>query len=83
MYVTNLGNQRLILGLPWLRTWNPDVDWEKGTLQWRENREVDAYDLINHTEEQDSDLALRTVTSNDHEERPLDSSEQKELVQVQ
>src|SRR6266545_4014424 len=37
MYVTNLGNQRLILGLPWLRTWNPDVDWEKGTLQWREN----------------------------------------------
>src|SRR6266511_2336662 len=34
-------------------------------------------------EEQDSDLALRTVTLNDHEERPLDSSEQKELVQVQ
>ena len=34
-------------------------------------------------EEQDSDLALRTITSIDHKERPLDSSEQKELVQVQ
>ncbi len=33
MFVTNLGNQRLILGLPWLCTWNPDIDWEKGTLQ--------------------------------------------------
>jgi len=34
-------------------------------------------------EEQDSELTLRTITSNDHKERPLDSSEQKELVQVQ
>ena len=26
-YVTNLGSDRIILGYPWLRAFNPDVDW--------------------------------------------------------
>lgn len=32
---TGLGKQRIILGFPWLRDKNPNVDWQKGTLQWR------------------------------------------------
>ena len=82
VHVTNLGKHRLILGLPWLRTWNPEVDWEKGTLQWRNNREVNAYSLINYMEEQDSNLALRIVNSIDHEQEHLDNLEQNGLVQV-
>lgn len=34
-YVTGLGRQKLILGLPWLQHNNPDVDWTNGTLKWR------------------------------------------------
>ena len=30
-YITGLGNQKIILGLPWLRK----IDWEKGTVTWR------------------------------------------------
>lgn len=30
--VTNLGKEDLILGLPWLRRINPQVDWSKGLL---------------------------------------------------
>ncbi|KIK60275.1 hypothetical protein GYMLUDRAFT_144746, partial [Collybiopsis luxurians FD-317 M1] len=30
--VTNLGGEDIILGLPWLRKINPEVDWEKGRL---------------------------------------------------
>jgi hypothetical protein len=26
-YVTNLGSDKMILGYPWLRTFNPDIDW--------------------------------------------------------
>ena len=26
-YVTNLGSDRLILGYPWLRSFNPEIDW--------------------------------------------------------
>jgi len=26
-YVTNLGSDRIILGYPWLRAFNPDIDW--------------------------------------------------------
>jgi hypothetical protein len=31
-YITNLGKDRLILGYPFLRTFNPRVDWRKGKL---------------------------------------------------
>ena len=34
-YVTGLGRQKLILGLPWLQKENPLIDWAQGTLEWR------------------------------------------------
>ena len=34
-YITRLGNQKVILGLPWLRKHNPEIDWEKGMVAWR------------------------------------------------
>ncbi len=33
-YVTGLGKVSLILRYPWLQTWNPNMDWHKGTLCW-------------------------------------------------
>jgi hypothetical protein len=30
-----LGNQKVILGLPWLRKHNPEINWKEGTLHWR------------------------------------------------
>ena len=33
-YVTGLGKQRVILGLPWLRKHNPEIDWQTGKLEW-------------------------------------------------
>ena len=34
--VTGLGKQRIILGFPWLKKMNPIIDWQKGTLNWRQ-----------------------------------------------
>ena len=34
-YITGLGNKKIILGLPWLRKHNPEIDWEKGMVTWR------------------------------------------------
>jgi hypothetical protein len=31
-YVTNLGQDCIILRYPWLQEFNPDVDWEEGQL---------------------------------------------------
>jgi hypothetical protein len=31
-YITDLGVDNVILGLPWLRSVNPDIDWDKGIL---------------------------------------------------
>ena len=33
--VSGLGKEMIILGLPWLRQHNPDIDWEKGTFEFR------------------------------------------------
>jgi hypothetical protein len=31
--VTDLGPEDLVLGLPWLRSINPDIDWSEGTMK--------------------------------------------------
>ena len=31
-YVTNISNEDLILGIPWLREVNPDIDWKSGSI---------------------------------------------------
>jgi gag-polyprotein putative aspartyl protease len=33
LFITNLGKDRMILGHPWLHTFNPQIDWTKGNLQ--------------------------------------------------
>jgi hypothetical protein len=35
-YITGLGKQKVILGFPWLRDENPDVDWKTGKIRWKE-----------------------------------------------
>jgi hypothetical protein len=31
-FVTSLGPEKVILGLPWLRHWNPTINWQEGTM---------------------------------------------------
>lgn len=33
-YMTKLGDQRIILGLPWLHKINPQIDWSTGTVRF-------------------------------------------------
>ena len=35
LLVTRLGNQRSILGFPWLNDHNLDIDWKTGEFKWR------------------------------------------------
>src|SRR5215469_13744083 len=36
--VTDLGGEELILGLPWLRRINPEIDWSKGLMSVKKQR---------------------------------------------
>ena len=36
-FVTGLGKQRIILGFPWLRKHNPEINWQTGTINWRKD----------------------------------------------
>ena len=54
-HVTGLGKQRFILGYPWLRDWNPDVNWELGSLRWRDTEGKS----VNNPAEEPSKLKYR------------------------
>ena len=72
-YVTTLGDQNLILGLPWLEKYNPIIDWKEKTLEFRSSPEESAkmfiQSLVQRREEtasekiEDDDLVLRFITS--------------------
>jgi hypothetical protein len=60
--VTGLGKQKVILGYPWFKQTNPDINWKKCTLTWRTEQdkkkptpkpttknEIDSEDRKNHT----------------------------------
>jgi len=32
--IADIGKPRMILGIPWLRRYNPHIDWKKGTISW-------------------------------------------------
>ena len=33
MDICNLGKTKVILGMPWLVAYNPEIDWEKGEVK--------------------------------------------------
>ena len=35
LLITGLGRQKIILGFPWLREQNPDINWQTGELKWQ------------------------------------------------
>jgi hypothetical protein len=46
--ITGLGNQKIILGLPWLWEHNPEINWKEGTLQWRTTTMEEVLDKEEH-----------------------------------
>jgi hypothetical protein len=46
--ITGLGNQKVILGLPWLRKHNPEINWKEGTLHWKTTTVEEVLDEEEH-----------------------------------
>ena len=70
-YVTMIGDQDLILGLPWLEKHNPIINWKEKTLEFRSSSEDKAkvfiWSLAQEQEEttliKDDDLVVRYLKS--------------------
>ena len=77
LLVTGLGRQKIILGFPWLRKTNPIIDWQKGTLEWRQpklekalsEKEKQIRTTTTVLEEEDKEEHLNST------QNPLDDSE--------
>ena len=51
LMIVDLGKPSIILEIPWLKRYNPTIDWEKKTLKWK-NEEV-SEKLIDFQKEED------------------------------
>jgi hypothetical protein len=57
-YVTTLGDQNLILGLPWLEKHNPIIDWTEKTLEFRNSQEDKAKAFIRSLAQEQEETTL-------------------------
>jgi hypothetical protein len=46
--ITGLGNQKVILRLPWLQKHNPEINWKEGTSHWRTTTTEEVLDEEEH-----------------------------------
>jgi hypothetical protein len=53
LFVTKLGKQKIILGLPWLQRENPDIDWQLKTINWRDEPHPRPSSKVTMEEEED------------------------------
>ena len=59
-YVTTIGDQDLILGLPWLEKHNPIINWKEKTLEFRSSSEDKAKAFIQSlTREQEETMLIK------------------------
>ena len=72
LLVTGLGNQKIILGFPWLSEHNQDIDWKTRRFKWRSLRPLKVKRYHNKTDEP-SECAIRTVKTDDNLEVKLHS----------
>ena len=57
LFVPGLGKQKIILGYPWFKQNNPEIDWEKCTLTWQkeqDNHEPAPKPLVEEETDQES-----------------------------
>ena len=64
-YVTGLGKQKVILGLPWLRKHNPEINWQTGTLKWQIRSNLKRFFIFRKKEKTNNgQMANKTSKSN-------------------
>ena len=57
-YVTTIGDQDLILGLPWLEKHYPIIDWKGKTLEFQSSTEDKAKAFIRNLAEEQEEITL-------------------------
>src|SRR5271163_485676 len=74
-FLTGLGNQTVILGLPWLKKHNPLIDWQTGYIAWRDEEKETRTDPKSSMEEEEDQEQWKTRTLN-----PINEEDDNEIV---
>jgi len=75
-YITKLGDQKVILGLPWLKQVNPNIDWLTGRVSFPEEQSINDELEGEELEDDETDTYLHTILK--EEELDADANEDLE-----
>src|SRR6266550_2240433 len=75
-YITKLGDQKVILGLPWLKQVNPEINWSTGTVSFPEERSINDDPEGEELEDDETDAYIRIILK--EEELDVDANEDLE-----
>ena len=65
LYVTKLGKQKIILGLPWLQRENPLIDWKLKMMDWRDEPHLrPSFKMTLEEEEDEFTILTQNPTEN-------------------
>ncbi|PPQ93467.1 LOW QUALITY PROTEIN: hypothetical protein CVT25_005293 [Psilocybe cyanescens] len=62
LFVSGLGRQKIILGLPWLQKRNPNIDWETGKVKWRVSKSICTTTMEEELEETEPIMDITNTT---------------------
>ena len=61
LLITKLRKQKIILRLPWLQRENPDIDWQRKTINWRNEPTLKPSHQVTMEEEEVDQRTISTI----------------------
>src|SRR5258708_18866280 len=79
LFVTKLGKQKIILGLPWLQRENPDIDWQLKTINWRDEPHPQPPSRVTIEEEEEEPTISTRNPTDDFDNIQISHAELEEI----
>ena len=79
-YVTRLGKQKVILGLPWLRRHNPEINLQTGKLKWRTQHNLKRFFIFRKKEKANNGQTENKIPKSDPSPTVMEEIDEEEFM---
>ena len=79
-YVTGLGKQKVILGLPWLRKYNLEINWQTGKLEWRTRPNLKGFFIFRKKEKTNNGQMENKIPKSDPSPMVMEEIDEEEFM---
>ena len=79
-YVTGLGKQKAILGLPLLKKHNPEINWQTGKLEWRTRSNLKRFFIFKKKEETNNGQTKEEIPKSNPQPTIMEEVDEEEFM---